>query len=300
MGASTRQLGIAAAAGGQWGRSPRFHARGLATDRVDVTASPGAAFERIEPDTASWAAYFSNHIHRYMFAAEKLKEVGARHVLDAACGVGYGARYLADTAAVTVVAADRDAGALQIATDRFPHRAVTLVQDDCHTLAPCQPLGPFDAVVSFETVEHLQRPADFLKRCRKLLVARGLLIASTPNRGAEAAPLDWNYHEREYTAAELGLLLAEAGFGQMALYRQRLTALGEFRREVRAELNFLRFNPFFRAGQRLQRLVRGRTKPLPVLPEQIGDFETVPLENAQECDALGASGPFVLIALSRS
>jgi hypothetical protein len=101
MGAGTRQLGIAAAAAGQWGRSPRFHARGPAADRVDVTVSPGAAFERIEPDTASWAAYFSNHIHRYMFAAEKLKEVGARHVLDAACGVGYGACYLADAAAVT-------------------------------------------------------------------------------------------------------------------------------------------------------------------------------------------------------
>jgi SAM-dependent methyltransferase len=199
------------------------------------------------------------------------------------------------------VAADRDAGALQIAADRFPHRAVTRVQDDCHTLAPCQPLGPFDAVVSFETVEHLRRPADLLKRCRKLLVAGGLLIASTPNRGAETASLDWNnYHEHEYTVDELGLLLAEAGFGQVALYGQRLTALVEFRREVRAELNLLRFNPFFRAGQRLQRLVRGRTKPLPVLPERIGDFETVPFENAQECDALGASGPSVLIALSRS
>lgn len=150
-------------------------------------------------------------------------------------------------------------------------------------------------MVSFETVEHLRRPADLLKRCRKLLVAGGLLIASTPNRGAETASLDWNnYREHEYTVAELGLLLAEAGFGQVALYGQRLTALGEFRREVRAELNLLR------AGQRLQRLVRGRTKPLPVLPERIGDFETVPFGNAQECDALGASGPSVLIALSRS
>jgi 2-polyprenyl-3-methyl-5-hydroxy-6-metoxy-1,4-benzoquinol methylase len=264
--------------------------------------SARAGFERLEPDTPYWAAYFANHVQRYMFAAEQLKEAGARHVLDAACGVGYGAQWLATAAAVTVVAADRDPNALRIAQTSFPHPAVALVQDDCHTLAGCRGLGPFDAVVSFETVEHLPRPVDFLERCRELLAPGGLLIVSTPNRGAQgaSAPLDWQYHEREYVASELVGLLGQAGFGNVVLYGQRLTALGEFRRDVRAELNLLRFNPFIRVGQWLQRVARGRKTPLPALPEQVGDFEIVPFGSSQECDALGPAGPFVLIALGRS
>jgi hypothetical protein len=42
-------------------------------------------FERIAPDTPEWAAYYANHIQRYMFAADRLREAGCRHVLDAAC-----------------------------------------------------------------------------------------------------------------------------------------------------------------------------------------------------------------------
>lgn len=42
------------------------------------------ASERIAPDTAEWAAYYANHIQRYRFAADRLREPGCRHVLDAA------------------------------------------------------------------------------------------------------------------------------------------------------------------------------------------------------------------------
>lgn len=260
------------------------------------------AFERIVPETPEWKAYYANHIQRYMFAADRLREAGRRHVLDAACGVGYGAAYMADAAAVSVIAVDRDAGALDVARARFARAGVTPIQDDCHTLAASGAFGPFDAVVTFETIEHLPKPEHFLARCRQLLTPGGHLVASTPNvavRGPAGAA-EWDFHEREYTAAELVSLLAAADFRDVELYGQRMTALGRLRREVRGELNLLRFSPFIRLGLWMQRILRGRARPLPALPEQLDDFEITALESAAACDALGEGGPFVLIAVARS
>lgn len=259
------------------------------------------AFERIVPETPEWAAYYANHIQRYMFAADRLREAGCRHVLDAACGVGYGAAYMAAAAAVSVVAVDRDARALDVARARFARAGVTPVQDDCHTLAAVDALGPFDAVVTFETIEHLPKPEQFLARCRELLTPAGFLVASTPNvavRGP-AGSAEWDFHEREYTAAELVSLLVAAGFRGVTLYGQRVTAIGRLRGEVRGELNLLRFSPFIRLGLWMQRVLRGRSRPLPALPEQIDDFEIAALESAAACDALGDGGPFALIAVAR-
>ena len=259
------------------------------------------AFERIEPDTKEWAAYYGNHISRYMFAATKLQELGKRHVLDAACGVGYGAQHLAEAAGVSVVAVDRSSRALQIATGRFSHPRVIFCRDDCHTLAHCGGYAPFDAVVSFETVEHLSRPGEFLARCRAMLAPDGVLVASTPNRSAtkHGRERDWEYHQREYTAADLLSLFCSAGFAGVTLYGQRLTALGRFRGEIRAELNVLRFNPVVRAGSWLQRVVRGWRFLPSALPEQVDDFEIVPFPSAEGCDALGEQGPFALVVLAR-
>ncbi len=39
-----------------------------------------------------------------------------------------------------------------------------------------------DLVVSFETIEHVDDPAAFLRECARVLVPDGMLIVSTPNR----------------------------------------------------------------------------------------------------------------------
>jgi cyclopropane fatty-acyl-phospholipid synthase-like methyltransferase len=69
-------------------------------------------FERIEPGREEWTAYYANHLHRYRFVADKLGELQDARILDAACGVGYGAKYLAERCGVAVVAVDRDPAAL--------------------------------------------------------------------------------------------------------------------------------------------------------------------------------------------
>lgn len=220
----------------------------------------------------------------------------------AACGVGYGSQHLAKgLPEARVVGVDRDARAIGIARNRFAHSRVTILEDDCQKLGAAAQHGPFDAIVSFETLEHLPRPAEFLARCHDLLAPDGTFIISTPNSrvtAAEHASI-CAYHEREYTAPEFVELLHAAGFAGMTLWGQRLSALGRLRDQVRAEVNRLRSSPLVRAGRWLQTL-RGRAPaPLP-LPSEAGDFEVVPLGSAEECDALGGAGPLVVIAVVAS
>jgi SAM-dependent methyltransferase len=259
-----------------------------------------ADFERIEPGTVPWATYYGNHIARYQFAAGVL---GARRVsgrvLDAACGAGYGSHHLATTLGCDVTGVDRDDRALAIAAGRFAHPRVLFRRDDCHTLAAAAEDGPFAAVVSFETLEHLPDPAAFLRASRRLLAPRGVLVCSTPNANvtSPAGTVGWEFHEREFKASELAALVGAAGFGDVALFGQQLTPMGRLRDELRSELNTLRSNPFDRLGAWVQRRVRGRSIEAP-LPERAGDFEFVPRESPASIDALGIDGPFVIVAVA--
>jgi 2-polyprenyl-3-methyl-5-hydroxy-6-metoxy-1,4-benzoquinol methylase len=39
----------------------------------------------------------------------------------------------------------------------------------------------FDAVVSIDGIEHIERPFDFIRECRRMIRKDGVLIISTPN-----------------------------------------------------------------------------------------------------------------------
>lgn len=257
------------------------------------------SFERLIPDTPEWQAYYANHIHRYMFAADQLKRRTPGKVLDAACGVGYGADWLAKDVRTHVTAIDRDSQALNVAAQRFANDNVTFCQDDCHTLEETRKHAPFDAIVSFETVEHLPRPTHFLRQCCEVIKPGGTLVVSTPNASARTGlQAEWQYHEKEYTAREFTELLADCGFHNVQLYGQQLTELGKLREQMRHEINELRSNPFNRLGVWVQRRLRGFSGPRPALPEAISDFEITPIKSASQSDERGDSGPFVLIGVA--
>ncbi|MGC1272196.1 MAG: methyltransferase domain-containing protein [Planctomycetaceae bacterium] len=257
------------------------------------------AFERLHPGRPEWDAYYANHIHRYRFAAERLR--GGGNVLDAACGVGYGSRFLAENGIGRIVAVDRDGEALRIARKSFTHEHVRFVQDDCQKLSEAEQHGPFDAIVSFETLEHLPDPQAFLRRCRALLSGDGRLIVSTPNANVTGGqgPREWEYHEQEYTPSELLAMLRECGFSQTELFGQCYTAIGRLRSAVRGELHQVRSNPLARVGSWVQRVLRGRPFPGAPLPEHLDDFVIRAFDSAEECDRLANEGPFVLIAEAR-
>jgi SAM-dependent methyltransferase len=253
------------------------------------------AFERLVPDTREWDLYLANHRQRYAFAADLLR-AKCTHALDAACGVGYGSRLLGENG-MQVVGVDRDNGALNIARSKFAHANVKFLEDDCQQLANVGS-SPFDAIVSFETLEHLPEPSRFLARCYAVLRPSGLLVMSTPNRNLREGSTkeQWEYHEKEYSAREFVGLLQVAGFRDVNLWGQNYTAIGHLRDQVRAELNRIHSNPLFRIGWLLQWLLRGYPPRRAVLPESSDDFRITPITCAEEADGLGKAGPFVLLA----
>lgn len=258
------------------------------------------AIERIVPHTKEWEAYYANHIFRYQFAANKLKESNNIQLLDAACGVGYGSKYLsAQIPGISITAIDRSLTSLAIAKKSFSDPAINFIEDDCHQLDEAGKFGPFDVIVSFETLEHLPKPLDFLRSCFTNLKTTGKLIVSTPNQLVSSPDnnLNWEFHEKEYKAVELYNLLESAGFINIQLFGQQFNIKGTIKNEVRADLNRLWSNPFIRLGRFLQTILRGR-KFDPVLKETEDDFEIARFKNAAEIDELGLKGPFVLIAIA--
>ena len=257
------------------------------------------AIERLTPGTQEWEAYYANHIMRYQFAAEFLREYQPGKILDAACGTGFGSLYLSKEIPASIIAIDRSQEGLAIAMKKFSSAKIQYVNDDCHTLSASGLLGPYDAVVSFETLEHLPRPHDFLKSCHHVLKSQGHIIVSTPNQlvSSPGNKLDWEYHEKEYTAGEFYNIIKEAGFSNIRLFGQQLTPKGKLKSEIRSDLNRLWSNPMVRFGRWLQKTFRGRTFE-PVLKETADDLEIVPFHNHHDSDSLGTHGPFVLIAVA--
>jgi SAM-dependent methyltransferase len=217
--------------------------------------------ERIMPGDPDWDTAYPDHIQRYEFAVRSIKP-GAR-VLDAGCGSGFGAAYLADHGAGIVVAVDISAEALQTARTEFARNSITWLLDDCQTLQKAAEFAPFDVVCNLENIEHLPEPDKFLARVTQLLSPNGVLITSTPNRllmnklrgVAPDAPSKNRYHCREYTSAELVDLLRKF-FNEVRLVYQRPALVTRVTLALYPFFNLLWTNPAMRFGRLLQRMLR--------------------------------------------
>jgi len=257
------------------------------------------AIERIVPGTKEWDAYYANHIVRYKFAAAQIKGNGQK-ILDAACGVGYGSHFISTKGIGKITAIDRSEEALAIAVKNFSNTDILFLKDDCHTLSGAQKYGPFHSIISFETLEHLPKPADFLNACYKNLEQNGTIIISTPNIYVSSPDgiVNWEYHEKEYTPDEFQYLLQQSGFSGIRLFGQQLNKMGKLKEEFRAELNRLNSNPFIRLGKIIQKVLKGH-KDKAILPESESDFDIVEYTgNITAIKELGIDGPFVLIAVA--
>lgn len=162
------------------------------------------------------------HLARYHWAAGKLQAMGVSgRVLDAACGTGYGSAIL-KAAASEVVGLDKSFEAVKLAHARYGKGdgRATFFACDLDERLP-YPAAAFAAVVSVETIEHLQAPGRFLTEARRVLAPGGVLLLSTPEAAydedpktkARVARKPTNpYHIREFLRPELERLVQEHGF----------------------------------------------------------------------------------------
>lgn len=148
----------------------------------------------------------ANHVERYKWAAARLREHKASTVMDAACGVGYGAKMLAEVSA-QVYAVDSSAEALSYGQDHFADDRVFFVPAD---LNHPEALPAADAVVSLETIEHVEDSGALVRAFQS---KAPVLIGSVPNQ--DVVPFDKKthpFHYRHFTKTQLEQLLNGAGY----------------------------------------------------------------------------------------
>lgn len=162
---------------------------------------------------------YYEHVHRYLTAREHIE---GGHVLDLACGEGYGCSILAEKAD-SVVGLDIDSDAISHARETYQDDNVTFEIADC--VATQQEAASFDYVVSFETIEHLDSPSAFIAEIRRILKPTGILIISSPDKReyTEVNAIENPHHISELYHEEFKGLL-EAQFTHTHFAKQRLVA----------------------------------------------------------------------------
>jgi 2-polyprenyl-3-methyl-5-hydroxy-6-metoxy-1,4-benzoquinol methylase len=167
----------------------------------------------------------SDHKQRYFFASELIS--GKSRVSDVACGIGYGSYIIAKASPDrTVYAVDLDAGAIEYAIQNYSLPNIDYICNDVRTID--RQIGPLDAVISFETIEHIPNPRPLLVWASEILKKDGVLICSTPNEDKlKFTKAGFPYHEKHYTPYEFEALLTEAGFKITGRYTQHDRETGE-------------------------------------------------------------------------
>ncbi len=163
------------------------------------------------------------HVIRYQWACDFIRPND--RVLDAACGLGYGGHVVrALTRASSVTGIDGSEYAVDYANlcyagDRSRGAYVCgYLPQALHAY----PDASFDAVISFETLEHVEDPQGLLKEFERVLTPGGRVIVSVPNDWSDESGEDPNpYHLHVYDLDRLRAEIAndfdvEAAYVQSA------------------------------------------------------------------------------------
>jgi len=171
--------------------------------------------ERFTPECVR--EIFHEHWHRYAWAQ---RLVGDLDVLDCACGEGYGSRILGD-AARSVTGVDIDSASIDHARRRYGRDGLEFIRASALDL-PFED-DRFDAVVSFETLEHLAEHDELMTEFRRVLRPGGFLLMSSPDKKtySDDTGFENEFHVRELYRDQFEDLLARH-FPNYRLYGQKL------------------------------------------------------------------------------
>lgn len=205
------------------------------TDSLPLTG------ERTVPGIPHENYWFQRHVVAYRFAQARTAGLA---VMDAGCGEGYGAAMLAERArGVTGVELVPDVVAhAQAAYPDARHPNLDFVEADLCRLP--LPDASFDAVVSFQVIEHLPDIGGYLDEVHRVLRPGGEFLCATPNRLTFTPDSDTPvnpFHVKEFTAAELADCLGSRFRVKAVLgvhHGRRIRALERVARSPITELQF--------------------------------------------------------------
>ena len=135
------------------------------------------------------------HLSRYIFC---LRYCQNKVVLDCASGAGYGTMMLSWVAS-QVTGVDINSDCITYAEAHYATPRNMFVKGDARKLPADN--GTMDCVVSFETIEHMLRPEEFMAEIYRVLKPEGMLICSAPENSGSI------HHVAEYSAGALEDLL---------------------------------------------------------------------------------------------
>jgi len=161
----------------------------------------GKSPERAEGEFNDFERSFS----RYVFAETVLRKNFT--VLDIASGVGYGTFFLSRSVN-KIYGADINDDSVNFAQNNFSGKNIEYRVEDGTKLDFKDHF--FDAVISFETIEHINDYELFLLEIKRVLKKDGILIISTPNKNIASPKLTTplhDYHVREWSLDEFKELL---------------------------------------------------------------------------------------------
>lgn len=165
----------------------------------------------------------SIHLARYLAVRECCR---GRRVLDVACGEGYGSYLMAGWGARSVDGVDVSESAIEKARSRFAAENVRYLVGSGEALAEVVGEARYDLVVSFETIEHVDRPSLFLENLAAAAAPGATIVVSCPNdpwhcdRGGENP-----FHKHRFTWDEFRTMTEEV-LGRAASWHLGTLAIG--------------------------------------------------------------------------
>ncbi len=182
--------------------------------------------ERMMPDNVDEILY-REHVDRY----EYFEPVIYGRVLDVACGIGYGAKPVENINSVQEYEGlDVSQDAIDVANKFYKNSKVQFSLGDITDIK--FDTDSFDTAISFETLEHLNKPAKAVDEIHRVLKSEGVWIGSVPSQEfddrCERVYGENPYHVTRFSQNSLMKLL-EHQFKYVCIIRNELVLSSSFR-----------------------------------------------------------------------
>jgi len=166
------------------------------------------------------------HLQRYKWVSRYLKGLNC---LDDGCGSGYGTHYLSQNGVSSIVGTDISNNAIKFANKYYKEENLKFKQIDSLTLKFDD--NSFDAVISFDVLEHIEEKnqSKFIQEIARVL--KGTLYIGCPNATVSQNDGGNIFHKKELTRKEFELLLRES-FEKVKIFGQDIVLNGVRKRDT--------------------------------------------------------------------